>query len=120
MTDSTYFARIGNEADVKLANTLLNCPGTVAVDTFLIWDGHKFTNSFCPPVWGRYNPETTISDMVSRVVPLSVIGSLAECHGATLLPNVKDLSHTIEWSDEVNDDEQYCASCGRYCPGHGC
>ena len=105
MTNPTYFARIGNEAEREMAHVLSSCHmrDDYRWEVILIEHGQVFMSWY--ENMGKESVEIPFSDFIRRFVPLSVIGSLAACHGATLLPNVKDLSHTIEWSDEMNDDE---------------
>ena len=76
----TYFARIGNEDQRKIAEMLANGINNRHGDSEIIeFDGEGFVLVVGRPVSGAI--EIAFPDFIRRFVPLSVIGSLAKCHG---------------------------------------
>lgn len=102
MTEPTYFARIGNEAEREMAEFLSGQLGSA-----ICYEDGEFVSGI--PVGNTV--ELPFSGFIRRFVPLSVIWSLAECHGCSVITNgsMKIIDKALEEAgyikvDEVNDD----------------
>lgn len=111
MTDTTYFARIGNDAEREVARSI-NSSFYREGDEYIASDGDKIrtvnTTCSCSECSEFIIP---FPDFIRRFVPLSVIGSLAKCHGCSVITNgsMKMIDKALEEAgyikvDEVNDD----------------